>query len=63
MSAAESSADVAEDYRQALEDLSINSRIEIASLTQIARENIKHALAITQVLQDHIKKVGFEHTA
>ncbi len=54
---ADSAADVADDYRQALEDLTMNSRIEIATLTNIARENANHGLAITEVLHNHIKKV------
>ncbi|KAK0704986.1 hypothetical protein B0H67DRAFT_649376 [Lasiosphaeris hirsuta] len=54
---ADNGADVADDYRQALEDLTMNSRIEIATLTNIARENANHGLAITEVLQNHIKKV------
>ncbi|KAL2160220.1 hypothetical protein VTH06DRAFT_1393 [Thermothelomyces fergusii] len=53
---ADEAADVAEDYRQALEDLSVNSRIEIATLTNIARENASHGLAIAEVLANHIKK-------
>lgn len=52
------SAEVAEDYRQALEDLSSNMRFEISNLTVIARENTEHALAIAEVLQQHIIKVG-----
>lgn len=55
---ADNAADVAEDYRQALEDLTINSRIEIATLTNIARENANHGFAIAEVLQNHIKRVG-----
>lgn len=51
--------EVAEDYRLALEDLSANSRHEISTLTVIARENTEHALAIADVLQQHILKVGF----
>ncbi|EGO56489.1 hypothetical protein NEUTE1DRAFT_147145 [Neurospora tetrasperma FGSC 2508] len=54
---ADDAADVAEDYRQALEDLTVNSRIEIATLTNIARENAHHGLAIAEVLTNHIKKV------
>lgn len=54
---ADDAAEVADDYRQALEDLSVNSRIEIATLTNIARENANHGLAIAEVLQNHIKKV------
>ena len=51
--------EVAEDYRHALEDLSSNGRFEISNLTLIARENTEHALAIAEVLQQHILKVGF----
>jgi pre-mRNA cleavage complex 2 protein Pcf11 len=50
--------EVAEDYRLALEDLSSNMRFEISNLTVIARENTEHALAIAEVLQQHILKVG-----
>jgi hypothetical protein len=53
------SAEVAEDYRMALEDLSSNMRFEISNLTVIARENTEHALAIAEVLQQHILKVGW----
>ncbi|TWU75674.1 hypothetical protein ED733_007329 [Metarhizium rileyi] len=48
--------EVAEDYRHALEDLSSNMRFEISNLTVIARENTEHALAIADVLQQHILK-------
>lgn len=51
-------AEVAEDYRHALEDLSSNMRHEISNLTVIARENTEHALTIAEVLQTHILKVG-----
>jgi len=54
---ADNAADVAEDYRQALEDLTVNSRIEIATLTNIARENANHGFAISEALANHIKKV------
>ena len=50
--------EVAEDYRHALEDLSSNMRFEISNLTVIARENTEHALAIADVLQQHILKVS-----
>lgn len=52
------SAAVGEDYRQALEDLTNISRLEISNLTQIARENTEYAQAISEALQDHIKKVA-----
>ncbi|KAL2128255.1 hypothetical protein VTI74DRAFT_9443 [Chaetomium olivicolor] len=54
---ADNAADVADDYRQALEDLTVNSRIEIATLTNIARENANYGHVIAEVLQNHIKKV------
>ncbi|OAA73878.1 mRNA cleavage factor complex component Pcf11 [Cordyceps fumosorosea ARSEF 2679] len=50
------SDEVAEDYRLALEDLTSNMRFEISNLTVIARENTEHALAIAEVLQQHILK-------
>ena len=53
--------EVAEDYRHALEDLSSNLRFEISNLTVIARENTEHALAIAEVLQQHILKVQYLH--
>ncbi len=54
---ADNAADVAQDYREALEDLSMNSRVEIATLTNIARENANYGHAIADVLVSHIKKV------
>ncbi|KAL1879377.1 hypothetical protein VTK73DRAFT_7014 [Phialemonium thermophilum] len=57
MSLNDNSAEVAEDYRLALEDLTMNSRYEITNLTVVARENTEHAHAISEVLQEHIKKV------
>lgn len=58
MSTNDKAAEVAEDYREALQDLTMNSRFEISNLTVVARENTEHALAIAETLQDHIKKVG-----
>ncbi|KAI9730929.1 MAG: hypothetical protein M1818_008003 [Claussenomyces sp. TS43310] len=49
------SDEVAEDYRKALEDLTMNSRYEISNLTVIAKENTEHALAISDALKNHIK--------
>jgi pre-mRNA cleavage complex 2 protein Pcf11 len=49
---------VAEDYRKALEDLTMNSRYEISNLTVIAKENTEHALAIAEAVKSHIKQVG-----
>lgn len=55
------SDEVAEDYSRALEELTLNSRYEISNLTVIARENTEHALAISQALKDHIKRVGLRN--
>jgi len=55
----EISDDVAEDYKRALEDLTMNSRYEISNLTVIARENTEHAMAISEALKSHIKQVGW----
>ncbi|KAI1646460.1 hypothetical protein F4815DRAFT_198089 [Daldinia loculata] len=48
---------VAQDFRDALEDLQSFDRTEISTLTVIARENTEHAHAISGALQDHIKRV------
>ncbi len=53
--------EVAEDYKLALEDLTSNLRHEISNLTLIARENTEHAHAISEVLIEHIKRVGLAH--
>ncbi len=52
------SDEVAEDYKNSLEDLTINSRYEISNLTVIAKENTEHAMAISRVLENHIKVVS-----
>ncbi|KAL8791368.1 MAG: hypothetical protein Q9195_005906 [Heterodermia aff. obscurata] len=49
------SDEVAEDYKNSLEDLSINSRYEISNLTIIAKENTEHAMAISRVIENHIR--------
>lgn len=51
------SDEVADDYRRALEDLTMNSRYEISNLTVIAKENTEHAMAISEALKAHIKSV------
>lgn len=52
------SDEVADDYRKALEDLTMNSRYEISNLTVIAKENTEHALAISEALKNHIKQTS-----
>jgi len=49
--------EVAEDYRRELEELSGINRAEISTLTMIARESTEHAMAISDVLVQHIIKV------
>ena len=55
MSVAIPSDEVAEDYKNSLEDLTLNSRYEISNLTVIAKENTEHALTISRVLENHIR--------
>lgn len=52
------SDEVAEDYKNSLEDLTLNSRYEISNLTVIAKENTEHAMAISRVLENHIRNVS-----
>ena len=52
------SDEVAEDYKNSLEDLTLNSRYEISNLTIIAKENVDHALAISRVIEGHIRTVS-----
>ena len=52
------SDEIAQDYKTSLEDLDQNSRYEISNLTVIAKENTEHAMAISRVLENHIKNVS-----
>lgn len=52
------SDEVAEDYKNSLEDLTMNSRYEISNLTVIAKENTEHAMQISRVLENHIRNVS-----
>ena len=52
------SDEVAEDYKNSLEDLTLNSRYEISNLTIIAKENTEYAMAISRVLENHIRNVS-----
>ncbi|KAF2734035.1 hypothetical protein EJ04DRAFT_603964 [Polyplosphaeria fusca] len=49
------SAEVAADFRDALQDLKANKRLEISILTGIAKDNTEHAQAISEELEKHIK--------
>jgi pre-mRNA cleavage complex 2 protein Pcf11 len=51
------SDEVAEDYKNSLEDLMTNDKYQISTLTTIAKENIEHAEALSRVLQNHINRV------
>jgi len=52
------SAEVAEDFRDALQHLRSNTRPEISNLTIIAKESTEHAQAISRELENHIVKVS-----
>lgn len=58
MSAGLASDEVAEDYKNSLEDLTGNDKFQISNLTVIAKENTEHAMAISRVLENHIRTVG-----
>jgi pre-mRNA cleavage complex 2 protein Pcf11 len=51
------SDEIAEDYKSSLEDLTSNDGIQIRTLTVIAKENTEHAMAISRVLENHIRSV------
>lgn len=61
MSAGLPSDEVAEDYKNSLEDLTMNSKYEISNLTVIAKENTEHGMAISRVLEKHIRDVSGEN--
>lgn len=52
------SADVAADFKDALQDLKVNSRPEISNLTVIAKESTEHAQAISLELENHVRTVS-----
>ena len=58
MSSGLASDEVAEDYKNSLEDLITNDKFQIGNLTVIAKENTEHAMAISRVLENHIRTVG-----
>ena len=61
MSVSLPSDEVAEEYKDALDDLITNDRYQIANLTMIAKENIEHAEAISRVLTNHINRVSLPY--
>ena len=54
-------ANLAADFRDAMEDITTNSKYEIQNLTLIARENTEHALEISGAIMEHIKRVGHQN--
>lgn len=52
-----SSAEIAADFKDALQDLTTTDRFQISNLTLIAKESTEHAAAISQVLEEHIRRV------
>jgi pre-mRNA cleavage complex 2 protein Pcf11 len=61
MSGEDPGAEVAEDFKTALEDMTTTTRVEIMNLCQIARENTEYALEISEALLKHINQVGQAH--
>ena len=55
-------AEVAGDFRDSLSDLAMNDRYQISTFTIIAKENTEHALAISDVLLNHIRTVSALHS-
>ena len=51
-------AEVAADFRDALQDFRMNSRPEISNLTIIAKENTEYAEAISTELENHVRTVS-----
>lgn len=51
------SKEVAEEYLSSLADLTVNSKPLINMLTMLADENVDHAPAIVQVIENHLEKV------
>jgi pre-mRNA cleavage complex 2 protein Pcf11 len=58
MDASGDSAEIVEDFKEALLDLKVNSKPEIDVLTVIAKENTTYAEAISDVVEEHIKTVS-----
>jgi len=57
-----SSAEIAADFKDALQDLTTADRFQISNLTLIAKESTEHAAAISQVLEEHIRRVCNQHS-
>ena len=51
------SKEIADEYISSLSDLTINSKPLINMLTMRAEDNIEHAPAIVQAVENHLQKV------
>ncbi|XP_017892802.1 uncharacterized protein LOC108632624 isoform X2 [Ceratina calcarata] len=51
------SKEIADEYISSLSDLTINSKPLINMLTMLAEDNIEHASAIVQAVENHLQKV------
>ena len=49
--------EVAEQYRETLCTLTFNNKIVINTLTELAKEEVKHAEVVTRVIEDRLKRV------
>ena len=49
--------EVADKYRDTLSTLTFNNKIVINTLTEIAKEEVKHAQVVTRVIEERLKKV------
>lgn len=56
---ASKSKEVADEYISSLSDLTINSKPLINMLTMLAEDNIEHAPAIVQAVENHLQKVTY----
>jgi pre-mRNA cleavage complex 2 protein Pcf11 len=52
------SSEIAEDFKEALQDMRSSDKRQVDLLTEIASENAAHAQAISRVIEDHIATVG-----
>lgn len=49
--------EVADKYRDTLSTLTFNNKIVINTLTEIAKEEVKHAQVVTRVIEERLKRV------
>lgn len=51
------SKEIAEEYISSLSDLTLNSKPLINMLTMLADDNVEHATAIVEAVENHLQKV------